>query len=227
MPVQNVFKARLQHPDTFATTLLAIFVDTYGTEALQWSPQSIRLELQDDFAIQLPDLCLDKLMVGISLLVSNEFFKRLPTFIRFCNILSGANVNPAVFDPADAKECAWGMTEALLLAPPGDEDPEPFTLEIRKYLGKVLDMEGIREAPDLLRLAIRDPSSTHAGYPESMLDDPALAGAQLSNEADYATEIKDMIESNLAELFDELETLPLKNGSTQHLLQRIRGKRRD
>ena len=51
------------------------------------------------------------------------------------NVLAGSEFDPETFDPADSAECAWAVTEALLLSPPDERDTQPvFSDEIRKYI---------------------------------------------------------------------------------------------
>lgn len=227
---QNAVRNRLGDRNTFATTLLVIAIDTYFDPKVgaghvvgkhRWAPRTLVMELEDDYNVRLPRLCRDKLFAAINLVTSDDFFTRPRRFIDACNVLSGSELSEA-FDYADAMECAWGMTEALLIQPPDDD--EPFVPEIRHYLGKVLDDEGIREPPDLLRLAIRDTPTGQADYSDLDLEDPSMFAVQYDVQADRAKEIEEMLERELIELFDELKYLPLKHGNTEDLLKRIQGR---
>jgi hypothetical protein len=230
---QLTFRSRLADQDTFATTLLVIAIDTYWDEerpkdpshwiigADRWSPETIVAELEDDFNVRVPQLNQDKLFIAINLLVTDDFFTRTRRFIDACNVLSGSEMSRA-FDKADAMECAWGMTEALLIHPPGEG--EEFCNEIRHYLGKVLDDEGIQEPPDLLRLAIRDTRNGAADYSDMDIEDPSMFAAEYDVQADRAKEIKETLERELIELFEELKHLPLRHGNTTDLLKRIQKK---
>lgn len=209
----------LADPDSYATVLLAILIDCYGTEAVGWDPSTIRLELQDDFQLQLPQVNFDKLMAAISVLTSDEFYQRLSRFIPICNVMSGSEYTPGLFDPADAYECAWGLTEAMLISPP--ESDEPFADDIRRYIGKVLDEEGIKAAPDLLQIAIRDTSTGAIDY-SGMSSDPSLFQAEFQVQADRGQQIQQQIRENLQELFEQLASLPLKNGDTSGLAEKAR-----
>lgn len=217
----QIFRQHAANPDTFASVLLAIAIDLYGRDIFEWTPEALLLQLRDDLAVELPKLNADKLVVALDLVLSDDFYKRTRRFIQVCNVLAGAELTDE-FDPADAAECAWGMTEAMLLWPP-DED-EPFTDEIRRYLGKMLDLEGIREPPDLLRLAIRDTPSGDFDYSGLSLDDPAMFAAEFGVHADRAKEIREMLDEELTQLFQQLQSLPLENGNVKDLLQRIRGR---
>jgi hypothetical protein len=234
MPLQQAtLRSRLADRDTFATTLLVIAIDTYwdveqpknGAHYIvgndRWAPETIIAELEDDYNVRIPRLNQDKLFMAINLVTSDDFFKRPRRFVDTCNVLSGSELSRA-FDKADAMECAWGMTEALLICPP-DED-EPFNPEIRHYLGKVLDDEGIREPPDLLRLALRDTLTGNVDYSDMPVDDPEAFSMMYEVQADRSLEIKEMLERELLELFEELKNMPLKHGNTENLLKRIQGR---
>lgn len=227
MPTQQqAFRNLLSSDETFGTTLLVVAIDTYGSQSIigdedhRWSPRSLKMELEADFNVEIPKQIFDRLMAAIQVVTSDDFYKRLPVFIQLCNVLSGAEYNPQVFDKADARECAWGMTEAMLLAPPDEDDPEPYIDEIRHYLGKVIDDAGIRgEPPDLLRLAIRE--KPQAGYSDLAETDPDMFRAEFEVNENVGKVIESELERLLGELFDQLSALPLKNGDTHGLLRRI------
>lgn len=215
-PLTRSLAEALSDQDSYTTTLLAVLMDMYGTEFTQWAPQTLREELQDEFGIQLPPLVMDRIMAGILVLTTDEFYKRLPRFIRICNVLSGSLFRPDIFDPADAYECCWGITEAMLLSPP--EEDEPFADEIRRYLGKVLDDEGIRTPPDVLKIAIRD---TVSGLPDysTMAADPSLFAADFQIQNERAAAIEAQVKENLQELLQQLGELRLRHGNTKDLIQ--------
>jgi hypothetical protein len=217
LPRSNSTKQLLSNPDTFATTLVAILIDQYGTEALTWSPETIRLELHDDFQVQVPQVCIDKIMAAICILTTNDFYKSLPRFIQLCNVLADDTFNPLVFDPADSFEMAWAITEAMLLSPP--EEDEPFTEEIRFYIGHMLTEEGVVNPPDVLRIAIQDVTIEDplAGDTE----DPAMYAAFYESQRSKSAEISAMLKRQIDELFAELQALDLRNGNTGDLLSRM------
>jgi hypothetical protein len=210
-------RAILQDKDAYATTILLILIDNYGTEVIQWTPETIRLEIKEDYNLVLPDANLDKLMAAISILTTDDFFKRLPVFIQLCNILSGDDFDPTSFDPADPLEIAWGITEAMFLEPP-DED-EPFIDEIRHYIGEVLNDHGITSPPDVLRIAIQgvkldDPNNAYS-------DDPEMYAAMHESNKGKSDRIKEMLKRQIGELVDQIQALDLENGDTKNLIDRL------
>lgn len=204
--------------NSYATTLLTLFVDTYGTEGFQWDPKTIKMEIEDDFSVKLPQANHDRLMTAIRLVTSDDFYKSLPDFVNFCNILSGDTYDPRTWDPADAAEVAWGLTEALLLDPPTED--EPFTPDILAYIGAILDMEGIMNPPDILRIATRT-QDLAAKVQGDFTDDPEMFGAVYQFEGSKTALINQTVKANLAELSSQLDKLPLTEGDTRGAVQSL------
>ena len=214
---QEAWKSR----ETFASVLLTLFLDKFGIEALDWDPATITLEIEEEFDVELPQLALDKLLVAIQILTTDKFFKSLPDFVTFCNVLGGDTYRPDMWDPADAEEVAWGITEALLISPPEDDDPEPFTDEVRGYIGAALDSEGIINAPDILRIALRaarvSPSIT------DFSDDPTMFNAVYDLEAGKTEDINQSIRLKTDLLIKQMAALDLKNGNTEYVVKMLQG----
>jgi hypothetical protein len=185
-----------------------------------WHPGTILLEIRDDFGVELPPGNFARLMAGIHLVTSDAFYKSAPTFVEICNVLSGGIYDPATWDPADALECAWGITEAMLLAPPEDDDEEPFSREIRAYIGAALDEEGILNPPDVLRIAIRGSEHELANQVITQFDD-ATRGTIAQTEAAKVAEINDHIRTNLRMLVGQLGALHLAHGDAGALAGRL------
>jgi hypothetical protein len=218
--MSNIMQEAWRSKETRATVLLTMFLDRFGTEALEWDPATIALEVEDEFDVDLPQLSLDRLIVAIQILTTDRFFKRLPDFIAFCNVLDGDPFQPDTFDPADAEEVAWGITEALLISPPEDDDPEPFTDEIRAYIGSVLDSEGILNPPDILRIALRIVNVSPAM--KDFSDDPTMFNAIYDVEAGKTEDINQSIRFRTELLTEQLAALSLKNGTTQHVAEMLK-----
>ena len=214
----DVLQKRWTDPTTFATTLLVMFADRFGTEGMQWEPETIAYSIEREFRVALPPANFDRLMTAIAMKLSNAFYKDLPTFIDFCNVLSGDSYDPRVWDPADSSEIAWGITEALFLDPPDPDDEEPFTDEIRAYIGAVLDAEGIITPPPILRIALRDSFNNH---PDTYSDDPEMFNAVYDFEASKTSEITKMLKEGLSRLGQQLESLPLRTGDARGVVSGI------
>jgi len=201
---------------THGITLLAILIDQYGMEALDWHPTTRRMELYDDFGIELPVINGDKMNAAVDILTSDGFFSSVPKFVQYCNVLSGSSLSYGEFDPADAMECAWGITEALLIAMPDAE--EPFSEEIRYYIGKVLYDEGIKTPPDVLKIGLWD---APADYSDMSIDEPAMFAAEFQVQEDESKEISELLRRELTNLLHELQLVPFVNGKAKNLIKQL------
>ena len=206
--------------ESFGTTLFMVAADRYGAEMLSWHPLTIRKEIEDDFDTKLSKSNFDKLMGVVVYLQSDDFFNRPSTFIQICNAVAGGGFNPFIFDPADAKECAWAMTELLLLNPP--DNPEPFSDDVRRYIGITLDWEGITEAPDILNVAIRDTTTGKPDYSGFDVDNPGMFQAEYELQKSRSQEVSTMLRANLTELLEQLSGLRLENGNTDDMVNKAR-----
>ena len=188
-------------------------------ECLQWHPAALRMEFEETYGLRLPSLTFDRLMAGVAVLTTDFFFQDVSRFIQLANVLSGSEFNPEEFDPADSVECAWAITEALLLRPPDEEDQEPFSDDVRRYVGLVLRNEGFVNPPDVLRIAIDGDLSDQVRTDYS--DNPELFSVIYQVQLGKKEEVETVLREGLAELFEQLKSLPLKNGSTENLEKRV------
>jgi hypothetical protein len=215
---QKVQQLAWLHDDSYATVLITMFLDQYGVEALDWHPETIRLEVQSDFGVKLSKNALDKLMAAIAILTTNYFFRDVARFIQLCNVLAGDDFNPTVFDPADSAEMGWAITEALLLSPP--EENEWFSDEIVAYVGAVLANEGFVTAPKVLKFASGPAFLEQVKY--DFTDDPEMFQAIFANQASKAEEVDKLVQENMNEMIGQLEALSLSSGQTNNMVQRLR-----
>lgn len=219
-PQQRIARDAFMSPVTYATVLLTLVVDVYGTECFNWDPETLQMELNDDYQMQIPQANFDRLMVAILMQGSPDFYKSLPDFIEYCNVLSGDSYDPGTWDPADTTEIAWGMSEAMLICPPDDGDDEPFTEEILAYIGAALSSEGIMTPPDILQLALRD-SDPVAKVSTEYSDDPIMFNSIYDLESSKTESINVAIRSGLQRLSEQLDALQLRSGSTKGVVQQM------
>jgi len=194
-------RKKLLDENAYATTILVIVMDVIGPEILQWHPSTIKAEVEESFSIKFPKYSFDRLMAAITVVTTDSFFKDLPAFVKLANILSGSEFDPAVVDLADTGECAWAVTEALLLTPP--EVEQPFDEQIRAYVGAILEEEG--DEKDF-----------------AYSDDPEFFSAIYKNQKSSADEIDNVVSAMLGELIQELQGIPLENGQTEDLVNNLK-----
>ena len=221
-------RALLISEDTFAFVLLTLVIDSYPPDpqdpenqgALGWTATTVKMQLEKDFAITLPRINLDKIMMAIVVFTTNRFFKDTRTFIDACNIFAGDQFDPETFNPADPGEILWGVTEAALIYPPNeDPDDTEFSPEIRAYIGETLETEGIANPPDVLRLGIK--GNIAEQIRSDYADDPEMYSAIWQAQEGKNQELSDMMRANLAAMGLQFQVLPLDNGSTQAVCKQL------
>lgn len=211
--------------DAFATTLLCLLVDRLGPdepgaalEALSWHPETLRRELEREYGVEPSPANLDKLLAGCSLLTSDAFWRDEHAFVHLAHALCGNGFDPETFEPASVAECAWAVTEAMLLHP--EEDPlSAYSPGVRAYLGHAVREEGFLDAPSVLSgLADLPPAPS-----PDFTDDPGLFGAVHETQRARGDEVRAAVADNLDALFAQLEALPLRNGGGRGLRGRAAG----
>lgn len=225
MAEQAKLKQYLIGKDTFATTLLCIFIDTYRMTAdlnnpeddpLQWNAQTILQELQEDFGVTIPKTNFDRLMTAIYVLTNDSFFHSLPDFIEICGVLSGGTGTDGQFEPVDTVEIAWALTEALLLSPSDQNDLNPFSAEIVGYIKHMCDEEGLITLPDILQIAGKDEEATNkVNYEFS--DDPEMFSSIWETEKSKTDDINNTIKARLSGLIQQLQDLPMQFGDASQI----------
>lgn len=218
--INTQIRKLLLAPNTPATVLLVLASDCLGPKFVAWDPQTISMEMEEALGQQLPPPCFNRLMAAVELVTSDAFYVSLPDFIRVCNVLYNGSFDPTVFDPADAVEIAWGLTEAILIWPPAPNDEEPFAQKILQYIGAVLRDEGILIPPDILRLGLGD-SQDWAQVQMEFSDDPLMFNAIYDKETAKTDEINVIVKDRLRAVLEALEALQLKDGDAEDAVKQL------
>lgn len=208
--------------EAYTTTLVLCFIDTYGTEGLEWDPMTIRKEIEEDFNIKIPAKTFNKLMAGINIATTDQFYTSLPDFIDLCNIMSGDTLDPRWFDPADPEECAWGITEAMFISPPEREEENPFSPDIVGYIAEVVKAHGIQNPPDVLKIGLREDAAQIAeNVAQTFSDDPEMYSAIWKVQQQKSDDIRTYVKQNLKGMLDQIEKLPLNNGDVSNIVKKM------
>lgn len=221
-PDMTLVRAMLTSPATYATTLLTWTLDRYGPEALTWAPETLRLELERDFGVKLPKPNHDRLMAAIAIMTTDYFYTKVDRFVQLANILAFDEFDPENPDIADGEECAWAITEAMLLWPPNEEDPDDAISEdIRIYITEVLREEGYIRPPKSLKFLVGGALSSTIDF--SPGESEELWTAAYETQSSNTDDVDEMVADNLRDLFTQLATLPLREGNVKPFLDKIKG----
>lgn len=228
---QADMKRFLEDKDAFAFNLLAAFLGAYGhlreegddstPVALRWTPETIEMELKQDFDAEPPAGNFAKLFTAISILTSNSFFQSEADFAHDCAVLSGSAPIEGQMVLPDAEDVAWGVTEALLICPP--ESDNPFSEAVLGFIKEVVASAGITRPPDVLRLATPD-ASISSRISENLADDPSLQTAFADVQQANTDQINQVVNTNLQKLLLQASRIPIPDFDLrvpQRLLQRL------
>lgn len=146
--IENIKKI-LQSDDCFATTALLCFIRVAGTEGLEWLPGTIRHEMDLVFG-GISESTFNRLMAGIQILTSDDFYILLKRFIDYTNILNHGHLDDFV---ADIGEICWALTEAKIIEDPGPiENPlQIFSSDVASYIEVAFNESGLLVPPRILK----------------------------------------------------------------------------
>ena len=208
---QEVEKLRrvLTSDDTFATSLLLILLDEFGTELFEWEPETVILEVVANYQVQLPDDNIDKIWTLITALTTNQFYVSFEMFNASCQALMGDGADFSVFTPADPEQLAWGVAEVMLLDPP--QEGIEFSQEVSRYVGLILEENGIMQKPKTLSFAEFPSKNPILDLDTLFEDDPQMFQASWSAQRSRAEEVDAFVKNRMHDLLVEVNSLPLMN----------------
>lgn len=217
---QELLRRVWQGQNTFATTALVTFIDRYGDEALNWEPETVELEIETDFRVDIHPAVFDRLMAGIALLRDNSFYIRLPDFMHICGVLSGERVAPETVPVLEVSDVAWGVTEALLLSPPDTDNlKKEFDPEIVGFVENLLNYYRFISAPDsLLKLV----TAENLKFIEPGFEnDPNMFAGMYQNTRAQIDEVNEIVKGRLVGLCTQLKILPLESQKSAQKVTQI------
>jgi hypothetical protein len=216
--------ALFARPDALATPLLVAYLDLVAADAgpaerpadaIHWDVETVRREVRDRTQVEPSGAVLDRLMAALQILGNDAFTQHPADFLALAKVLNGGRFDPGTFDPPDAAECAWALTEAQLIWP-GDH-AEPFADPVRRALGLVCQSEGILDPPDVLEIALLPPRPA-----VDWSDTPTLAAA-VAKIADVRRQaVIEYVQERYSQLAAQLDGLELTHGDTRPLVAQIR-----
>lgn len=195
----------LLKPDLYTTVALAVVLDRYGTECLEWDPAILADAVETDFRIDAPPSLLNKLNAGVEILTSNRTHAQIEVFLPVCSALTSGIVFPGDFVPVSLESVSWGVTEMSLLD--GEEFGKDAGPDVARYVGVLLDQAGIYLPPSYLKFAL---------YPEPSGLTERLSGVTdqtdlqyyYRQQADRRAALTTSVLSRTGELLRQLNEMP-------------------
>ena len=207
-------KKVLESPEATATALTVILMDNYGTEFLDWEPDTLRIQVAEDYGADLPDNNWDKVWAVVTLMTTDLFYNSLEAFNHICNSLAGTGADFDKWDIAEPEEIMWGVAEAVLLDPP-DKQGYDFSHEIKQFVGLALSEYGIWRTPRLLRDVVEEPNLPEDPTDINFSDDATMHAAFFDHQSAILAGLEEVVLQRLRLLHAQLLSLPLENGSPE------------
>lgn len=139
-----------------AFVLLGITLKKYGMAALEYDPELLRNEIENDYSITLPDLNMDKLQSAMVVMTTDHFYEDWRVFETCCHLFNNELIEADVVNPLDAEDIAVGLAEATLIkaSTMADISELDFHDEVRAYAGQVFFDYGFATPPTIFKDAL-------------------------------------------------------------------------
>lgn len=207
---ETEFKRVLESKDTFATALMAVLLDEYSTDFLEWEPSALYMQIDEDFHAQVPDVNKDKIGAMIVAMTTNQFFINADIFANTCKALGHSEADFSIFRPITPEELAWGVTEVVLNNPPDKtRGNTECSEEVASFVGMMLLQQGVLKPPSVLQFATYPTKNPVEDIQTMFADDPSMFEAAMANQTQGAEAIEDHTKETLKLLKHQLELLPL------------------
>lgn len=182
-----------------ALVLYSICVAKFGTEIHDWEPETLWMEIQDEFKTDAHECCKDKLQAVITLVTTNNFWENFQAFEGVCKAFSCHSPDFENLTPLSVEECSWGVAEAHLL----DETPEEFSEEVRGYVREILRLHGYLISPPHLQFCGIDKKYRLEDHVPPNLQEKVLASQKVKlKKIELHTKIqRDRIQKDLKKYF--------------------------
>lgn len=220
---RSKFGKLLEEPKASATALLVMLIDTFGIELIGWEPETLRMEIEDEWKVKPKQVNMDKINCLVNFLASNTFYKNIDVFMHTCTVLNDSPADFSQFDPPDVYEMCWAIVELSLLNPPEGPEDE-FNPEIITYMQLKLEEEGFHRVPKTLSKIVSMPETPHSI--NDTLDDEAIdSKAWWDKQQEKLSNIDAYVCEKLFSLLSQIVSLPLTSADQkglESLVQRAR-----
>jgi hypothetical protein len=202
---------KFRDPSLFCSSVLILLIDNFGTEVLDWEPETIYMELEEVFKVKMNNLLADKINASCSLLSSDLYHKSLEAFTTINSAFSFKSVSAKEFNFSTLEDVMWGVSEARMLEGPELYDAAGFSHDISRYTAELLSVEGISKPPDILKFSEFNPTELDQ-RDITLAGDGMAAEAYWRRQEEERAKLEEMATKNMQELIKEVQELPLKNG---------------
>ena len=199
----------LADPSLFATSAIAILIDRFGAECLNWEQETLEMEIRG--LCPAPDRNLmNKVGAACTILTTDVVHRDALSFNNVVQVLNFDDISPSSFIPASLDDYLWGCTEMRLLEGPEEYDSSDFSPDIKAMVGKILIYNGITDPPPALEFA-DIPEDAVNNRDNNLGADSIMFESYWSDQREAVTEADRFISGRYADLLSQLMLLPLKH----------------
>ena len=190
--------------DTFATSLTALCIESMGTEFLSWDPETLAMEIGDQFGEDIPKVNYDKVMAMVTALTTDQVYTDPIVFTQMVLAFNDRPVNwVRLEDDLATEEIAWAVMElALNDHADGDVNVPEWEADVAALIGYHMAADGFARPASPLKFAIL-PSRG------SVPMDSEMAAAVDQRQSARHEEVADYLRKRLAVLNQQLAALPI------------------
>lgn len=165
------FQKYFTSPEASATLLHSMLVTQYGDEVYDWDPQTILLEVRDDYGIDMAPEAIDRWSAMQLVLTTDLFFTRVDAFLPICKALATGDPMFGMIVPVSAYEVARSVVEVALNRPMirfnpfvvaairGMIEDDGLTLDSSEFLADISSEEDHQtKIREVMTRAFKDPS---------------------------------------------------------------------
>lgn len=140
--MQNVrhpnFQKYFKSPEASATLLHGMLVTQYGDDVYHWEPQTVMLEVRDDYQIDMAPEAVDRWSAMQLVMTTDLFFERVDAFLPICKALASGDPMFGLLIPVSGYEIARSVVEVAL-----NRQMQPFNPFIIAAIEGMLAQDGM------------------------------------------------------------------------------------
>ena len=137
----------LKDKATPAPVLLAIAYEEYGPDLFDWEPEIVRLEILEDFGVELTAQQSDKLQAAITIMSTDHFQSDWHSFNTCILALNNEPFDYEDLYPVDAEQIVAAMPDIEMLTSDFLGEGLRFDDEVNTYAGLIFSEYGLFFAP--------------------------------------------------------------------------------
>jgi len=207
----------LSDPASIGTPMFVLLLDRFGTDMLDWEPETLRMEIEGQWGVIPPQENRDKIWALINIVSTNLFNVSLEFFIHAANALSGEGADFGNYDPATVTEMCWALAEQHLIAPL--DENEDFSTEILEYMKRALREEGFSQVPQLMKPHVGSEIDLQEDVESALALDGIDANAFWDRQTRDRMRVDEYVTRRLTRLISEVASLPLREADQRAVKQ--------